>query len=288
MKDVTNPYQVVFYDYRDTVSVKPENQKAAKVLSSVVLDIETPIQVKNEPLVFTHVEYGGYDIQVGANNHQNVTVDFPNTSINALGLDNYNIFPYGYCSVADDLRYDSEIMENADKLGKNYYRNYVGGTVKYTTVEVRKTQKVYDTSMKYVPEGYDKNGEVIPAKYVTEVTNERIETYTTTYDKREVIGGEVKEFYAYEPDSLERIDKAITSLNSDRAYLGAMTNRLEHAYLNDRNTAENLQSAESRIRDANMAEEMQTYSKNSILEQAAQSMLAQANQSTQGVLALLQ
>ena len=65
-------------------------------------------------------------------------------------------------------------------------------------------------------------------------------------------------------------------------------NRLEYTVKVDNNTSENLQSAESRIRDTDMAEEMVNYSKNNILAQAGQSMLAQANQSTQGVLSLLQ
>ena len=65
-------------------------------------------------------------------------------------------------------------------------------------------------------------------------------------------------------------------------------NRLEYTVKVDDNTSENLQSAESRIRDTDMAEEMVEYSKNNILAQAGQSMLAQANQSTQGVLSLLQ
>ena len=83
------------------------------------------------------------------------------------------------------------------------------------------------------------------------------------------------------------IDAAITTVSKSRSYLGAIQNRLEHTIANADNTAENLTSAESRIRDVNMAEEMVTYSKESILQQAGQSMLAQANQSTQGVLSLL-
>ena len=81
---------------------------------------------------------------------------------------------------------------------------------------------------------------------------------------------------------------ALETVSSQRSFLGAVQNRLEHTIANADNTSENLQAAESRIRDVDMAKEMVTYSKDSILQQAAQSMLAQANQSTQGVLALLQ
>ena len=83
------------------------------------------------------------------------------------------------------------------------------------------------------------------------------------------------------------IDVATSYVSKSRSYLGAIQNRLEHTIANADNTAENLQAAESRIRDVNMAEEMVSYSKSSILQQAGQSMLAQANQSTQGVLTLL-
>lgn len=84
------------------------------------------------------------------------------------------------------------------------------------------------------------------------------------------------------------IDNAIKLVSAQRSKLGAVQNRLEHTISNLDNTSENLQSAESGIRDIDMATEMVTYSKNNILQQAAQSMLAQANQSTQGVLSLLQ
>ena len=84
------------------------------------------------------------------------------------------------------------------------------------------------------------------------------------------------------------VNTAITKVSTQRSQLGALQNRLEHTIANADNTSENLQAAESRIRDVDMAKEMVKYSKDNILQQAAQSMLAQANQSTQGVLSLLQ
>ena len=87
--------------------------------------------------------------------------------------------------------------------------------------------------------------------------------------------------------SISTIDDAIKTVSQARGRMGAIQNRLDHTISNLDTSSENLQSAESRIRDVDMAEEMVTYSKNSILQQAAQSMLAQANQSTQGVLSLL-
>lgn len=83
------------------------------------------------------------------------------------------------------------------------------------------------------------------------------------------------------------IDEAIKKVSSQRSELGAIQNRLEHTISNLDTAAENTQTSESRIRDVDMADEMVEYSKNNILAQAGQSMLAQANQSTQGVLSLL-
>ena len=77
-------------------------------------------------------------------------------------------------------------------------------------------------------------------------------------------------------------------MSDQRSALGAIQNRLEHTINNLDNVVENTTSAESQIRDTDMAEEMVEYSKNNILAQAGQSMLAQANQATQGVMSLLQ
>ena len=88
--------------------------------------------------------------------------------------------------------------------------------------------------------------------------------------------------------AIDAISDAISKVSSQRSALGAVQNRLEHTIDNLDNISENTSSAESRIRDTDMAKEMVNYSKNNILAQAGQSMLAQANQSNQGVLTLLQ
>ncbi len=89
-------------------------------------------------------------------------------------------------------------------------------------------------------------------------------------------------------EAMSKFQTAIDTVSKQRANLGAVQNRLEHTIANLDNVSENTQSAESRIRDTDMAKEMVNYSKNNILAQAGQSMLAQANQSNQGVLSLLQ
>jgi flagellin len=87
--------------------------------------------------------------------------------------------------------------------------------------------------------------------------------------------------------AIDAISDAISKVSAQRSTLGAVQNRLEHTINNLDNVVENTTSAESQIRDTDMAEEMVEYSKNNILSQAGQSMLAQANQSNQGVLSLL-
>ena len=87
--------------------------------------------------------------------------------------------------------------------------------------------------------------------------------------------------------SMSVIQAAIDKVSTQRSNLGALQNRLEHTINNLDTTSENTSAAESRIRDTDMADEMVQYSKNNILSQAGQSMLAQANQQTQGVLSLL-
>ncbi|MBK3494830.1 flagellin Hag [Viridibacillus sp. YIM B01967] len=88
--------------------------------------------------------------------------------------------------------------------------------------------------------------------------------------------------------AITTIETALKSVSETRASLGAVQNRLEHTINNLGATSENLSAAESRIRDTDMAKEMMNFTKNNILTQAAQSMLAQANQQPQGVLQLLQ
>ena len=94
--------------------------------------------------------------------------------------------------------------------------------------------------------------------------------------------------HALAASAMKKIQDAITTVSKTRSYLGALQNRLEHTVNNLDTTAENTSSAESLIRDTDMATQMVDYSKNQILAQAGQAMLAQANQSNQGVLSLLQ
>ena len=146
----------------------------------------------------------------------------------------------------------------------------------------------------------DENGNTATLKFkgkdtagndVTDLKAAEGTTITISGHKDAVTGG--KEFLKVDSNanagaSMKTIQDAIDKVSTQRASLGAVQNRLEHTIANLDNVSENTQSAESRIRDTDMAKEMVQYSKNNILAQAGQSMLAQANQSNQGVLSLLQ
>lgn len=114
-----------------------------------------------------------------------------------------------------------------------------------------------------------------------------------TGQAKEKIGTEEKygcrvDDYTTANATITKVQDAINKISDQRSALGALQNRLEHTVANLDTVSENTSAAESRIRDTDMAKMMVEYSKNSILTQAGQSMLAQANQSTQGVLSLLQ
>lgn len=101
------------------------------------------------------------------------------------------------------------------------------------------------------------------------------------------IQGQALELTANDDTGLDQLDAAISEISAQRSLFGAAQNRLEHTINNLNTSAENLTAAESRIRDTDMAKEMMEMTKNNVLQQAAQAMLAQANQQPQSVLQLL-
>ena len=124
---------------------------------------------------------------------------------------------------------------------------------------------------------------ILGGSMATTMVEGNVSTHTTAYSTKLA----VSDFDAA-GEAMKAIQSAIQNVSDQRSELGAVQNRLEHTIANLDNISENTQAAESRIRDTDMASEMVEYSKNQILAQAGQSMLAQANQATQGVLSLLQ
>jgi flagellin len=126
------------------------------------------------------------------------------------------------------------------------------------------------------------------------VTIDAMDTNSLGIQKLNVVGTYDNTTKTYKDDhgaaatyAVDAIEDAIKKVSNQRSELGAVQNRLEHTIKNVDNVTENTTSAESQIRDTDMATEMVNYSKNNILAQAGQSMLAQANQSNQGILSML-
>ena len=153
----------------------------------------------------------------------------------------------------------------------------VGSTTQFNKMDILSTTNTFAAGTKTLQVGANQGQTItIQISALVSVVGDALDTKvaTDTAEKAQ--------------SSISLVQSAITALSKMRSKLGAVQNRLEHTVANLDNISENTQSAESRISDTDMAEEMVTYSKNNILQQAGQSMLAQANQANQGVLSLLQ
>lgn len=251
-------------------------------------------------------------LQVGANADQNIEISIGSMNAKTLGLkdvsgtiektaqEGVNPVAIKYQGMSYTYRPKSSLDKNTANAisvfkkqlsGKytsaNYAAQLENGKVFYKSLV---NDKTYDTVSKAV------KGDISAAKKAMSAdVKKNINTYLQTsavtanalssYTQK---GNARVDTYEMANNSITAIQDAINKVSSQRSALGALQNRLEHTIANLDNVAENTQAAESRIRDTDMASEMVEYSKNNILAQAGQSMLAQSNQSTQGVLSLLQ
>ena len=251
-------------------------------------------------------------LQVGANADQNIEISIGSMNAKTLGLkdvsgtiektaqEGVNPVAIKYQGMSYTYRPKSSLDKNTANAisvfkkqlsGKytsaNYAAQFENGKVFYKSLV---NDKTYSTVSKAVA------GDIAAAqKAMSADVKKNINTYLQTsavtakalssYTQN---GNARVDTYEMANNSITAIQDAINKVSSQRSALGALQNRLEHTIANLDNVAENTQAAESRIRDTDMASEMVEYSKNNILGQAGQSMLAQSNQSTQGVLSLLQ
>ena len=250
-------------------------------------------------------------LQVGANANQNIEISIDAMNADSLGLGKEMVTQGGTTPIAvkyDGISYKYAANTTAAKnkelaiesfkaqiskkvvsaaftaqydntTGSIYYKATIDGKEK-RFADAAKAKKAYLDDQK--------------AKASAAITNDfqkYVQTSTTagtTGTQGEVRYGARVDDYESANKTITKVQDAINTVSTQRSALGALQNRLEHTVANLDNVSENTQSAESRIRDTDMASEMVDYSKNNILAQAGQSMLAQANQSTQGVLSLLQ
>ncbi len=182
----------------------------------------------------------------------------------------------------EDGTYKGGLYKNNDagvstEVGAEQIKTYVNVTAGTTTKETYEGTKALEFKLHVGAESADDNKIGV-----------KIEAMSAKGIGVDVLSGSGLKTQDDATNAIDTISNAIQKVSSQRSALGAVQNRLEHTIANLDNVVENTTAAESRIRDTDMAEEMVTYSKNNILAQAGQSMLAQANQSTQGVLSLLQ
>ncbi len=250
------------------------------------------------------------NLQVGANAKQKISISIDSMNAESLGLGkeqikqggitpksvNYNGMSYNYeanktadeneeaaiaqfkASIAKKVAESNFTAQFDSSTGSVYYKATIGG-------EEKRFEGAASAQKSYVAD---------QQQIASNAIKDDFQKYVTTNTTAAKVGsGEFRnkarvDDYESANNTITAVQDAINKVSTQRSALGALQNRLEHTVANLDNVSENTQSAESRIRDTDMASEMVTYSKNNILSQAGQSMLAQANQSTQGVLSLLQ
>jgi flagellin len=250
-------------------------QQELDALSSEIDRIASTTQFNKQSLL--DGSFSGKNLQVGANNGQKITINIAKMNASAIGLDKgYLVKTSGYVTTND--------VTEKGKFGTS-------ATLK-ASIKARAqctANLTYGNSTGFLTvTGATATSTVARGCYGAAASRDVKVYLVNSVAANSFTGGVNVKNYAYANATIDMISKAINNVSSQRSALGALQNRLEHTIANLDNVAENTQSAESRIRDTDMADEMVEYSKNNILAQAGQSMLAQANQATQGVLSLLQ
>lgn len=252
------------------------------------------------------------NLQVGANAKQKIAISIDCMNADALGLGKETVKQGGNTPTkvvynGMSFKYKTNMTVGANKTSaiaafqksilqkvgdaSNFIAQYddTTGSIYYkATIDGKEKRFAFATTAQ---KSYLADQNAIVSKAI----NDDFQKYVKTSKASATAGGngEIRnkarvDDYEAANNTITYVQNAINTVSTQRSALGALQNRLEHTVANLDNVSENTQSAESRIRDTDMASEMVQYSKNNILAQAGQSMLAQANQSTQGVLSLLQ
>ena len=205
--------------------------------------------------------FSNKNLQVGANVGQKITISIGAMDAKTIGLaettqNTYNLSAFDVKGAATASAAAAEAKANIkEKVSETASGGFVysTATTSYSTIDKAVSAKFNNAT-----------ASTVSTKFQAKVNN-----------------------YEMANSTIAKVQAAINNVSTQRSTLGALQNRLEHTVANLDTVSENTSSAESRIRDVDMASEMVNYSKNNILAQAGQAMLAQANQSTQGVLTLL-
>lgn len=250
------------------------------------------------------------NLQVGANANQKIAISIENMNADSLGLGKEQITQGGTTPISikyNGLSYKYKAASKMSKnlaLAKSEFSKKISANIKskdFTAQFDPTTKSVYYVATINGKEQRFETAKSAKSYYIDdqqrlmhEALDNDFEKYVQTSHVNDKVGsGEYRnkarvDDYKAANNTIIAVQEAINRVSTQRSALGAIQNRLEHTIANLDNVSENTQAAESRIRDTDMAAEMVEYSKNNILAQAGQSMLAQANQATQGVLSLLQ
>jgi flagellin len=209
-------------------------------------------------------------LQIGANVGQNIRINISNMDANCIGLELTKTTTWGGTYNGMSVKG----YENSTKAKE--------AVVNIKLNQLNKDIKTSDNGKYYAKISTGNNTSYKTLDAIKSVLRAGVTVASTTRSIRVGVDN-----FAVANQTLSKVQVAINKVSSERSALGALQNRLEHTITNLNTTSENTSASESKLRDVDMAKEMVEYSKNNILAQAGQSMLAQANQSTQGVLSLL-
>ena len=251
--------------------------------------------------------YSAQWLQVGANSGQGISVSIKSTSWdNTLYMTEDSTGASGAANnIIDGKKYNPDVFTLEDTVSKTVngkkFVKQADGTYKADGVDedlatltaamkaIDETKDLTNADNKASVEAAQKLGYSVDTTSVATAKASVAAAKTALGNVQDKTETAVKTVNGSAISSLiDKVDTMIKDVTTERSKLGAVQNRLEYTVKVDDNTAENMQSAESRIRDTDMADEMTRFSKESILQRAATSMLAQANQANQGVLSLLQ
>ena len=219
----------------------------------------------------------GKNLQVGANSRQKITINIATMNAKAIGLSK------GIVAHASGYFATNDVTQNKEFKTSAAIRTSAG---QKASKEFKATDYAAVSTGYYSPTGEKVSSGALRTSVKAMASRDVTVFYVPSTPTTSFLGPNVAN-HKNANATIDMVATAIKNVSSQRSALGALQNRLEHTIANLDNVAENTQAAESRIRDTDMASEMVEYSKNNILAQAGQSMLAQANQSTQGVLSLL-
>ena len=251
------------------------------------------------------------NLQVGANANQKIAISIENMNAESLGLGKEHVKQGGdtpikvvYNGMSYQYKAKSAMSKNLSEAIKSFggqLSNKVKSTDFLAQFDSTTGSVYYVATIDGVEKRFEKASSAMKSyvadqkQILSKALKDDFQKYVqTSHVNGEANGtGEVRnkarvDDYEAANNTITAVQEAINRVSTQRSALGAIQNRLEHTIANLDNVSENTQAAESRIRDTDMAAEMVEYSKNNILAQAGQSMLAQANQATQGVLSLLQ